>query len=353
MQQQIAAVIDGESMIHSRRGFGGLVLGTTATVVAASAFPYGRALAAEKIPTTFSGVQLGTCMYCYRDIPRGDDSHVYASAMVKQAAQSGAGLLEINAVYLEPKTDLPPTGMQRIQDALAPLRPGQSPPKWMTMEPADLQKQRDALRTWRARTPMSYFSDFRKEVEAAGLTPYSYVTTFLADMTDAELDSQFRQAAALGVSIISTNQTKVEMAPRLVAPADRYKIDVGWHNHTQNTNPNEVASVAVFERLFKLSPRMKANLDAGHFTAANNDAMEFIQRHADRITHIHMKDRKRNEGAGTPFGEGDAPLKELLLYVRDHKLSIGCIVEYEYPGKASGLVETQHCVEWMKRVLAS
>ena len=36
-------------------------------------------------------------------------------------------------------------------------------------------------------------------------------------------------------------------------------------------DPNEVASVASFERLFAMSPRFKANLDVGHFVAANQD----------------------------------------------------------------------------------
>jgi sugar phosphate isomerase/epimerase len=314
-----------------------------------------KAFAAEKIPTTFKGVKIGTCMYCYRDIKRGDDSRAYSSEMVKQAAQSGAGLLEVNAVYLEPRTDLPPAGIPRIQDAVAPLRPDQQKPKWMTISKADLQKQRDDLREWRLKTPMSYFTGFRKEIEDAGLTPYSYVTTFLPDMTDAELESQFKQTAALGVNIISTNQTKTEMAPRLVPMAEKYKINIGWHNHTQVMNPNEIASVQVFERLFELSPYMKANLDVGHFTAGNNDALAFLKAHPDRITHLHMKDRKRDNGVGTPFGEGDAHLKEVLLDVRDHKLDIGCIVEYEYPSptKASGLEETKRCIQWMKDVLST
>jgi sugar phosphate isomerase/epimerase len=38
------------------------------------------------------------------------------------------------------------------------------------------------------------------------------------------------------------------------------------------------------------------NLDIGHFTAGNNDAVDFLRKHHDRITHIHIKDRKRTAG---------------------------------------------------------
>jgi sugar phosphate isomerase/epimerase len=221
------------------------------------------------------------------------------------------------------------------------------------MDRAALQQQRDALRRWRLTTPMAYFAGIKGEAEGLGLTPYSYVTTFLPDMTDAEIESQFRQSIALGCRIISTNQTKTEMAPRLAPLCDKYGIDLGWHNHTQVFNPNEIASVQVFERLFALSPRMKANLDLGHFAAGNNDTLAFVKAHTDRITHFHMKDRQKAEGAGVPFGEGAAQLREVLRYTRDNHLNVGCIVEYEYPGKMTGLEETQRCIKWMKDVVAA
>lgn len=312
----------------------------------------GTARAAAVIPTVFGGLAMGTCMYCYRDVARGEDSRAYTSALLKQAAQSGAGLIEFNAVYMEPRTDLPPAGIPRVQDAIAPLRPGQPAPKWQTLDVRELQRQRDNLRQWREATPTAYFEGVRKEAQDLGLTPYSHVTTFLPDMSDLEIESQFRQAQALGCRIISTNQTKTEMAPRLVPHCDKYGIDLGWHNHTQVFNPNEIASVQVFERLFALSSRMKANLDLGHFAAGNNDTLAFVKAHADRISHFHMKDRKRAEGAGVPFGEGDAQLRDVLLYVRDKGLKMGCIVEYEYPGTMTGLEETKRCVQWMKGALA-
>ena len=40
--------------------------------------------------------------------------------------------------------------------------------------------------------------------------------------------------------------------------------------------------------------------------------MPFLKQHHARITHVHVKDRKLNEGAVTPFGEGDTPIVEAL-----------------------------------------
>ena len=48
----------------------------------------------------------------------------------------------------------------------------------------------------------------------------------------------------------------------------------------------------------------------GHFTAGNNDALAFLKQHHDRITNVHLRDRKRNNGPNRPFGQGDTPIRE-------------------------------------------
>lgn len=329
----------------SRRDFGRLAMGGAALAAGGRS----TAHAAARVDPGVAGVRLGVCLYDFRDISRVPDQQQYIDQLIDACVKSGGGLVEVNAVYMEPPNDLPPNGIPRIQDWVG----GAPNAKFRTMPLAELQAQRDALRKWRLSTPLSYYEGIRRKIEAAGLTPYSFVTTFTTDMTDPEIDVTFRQARALGVNVFSTNQTRVEMGPRLVPFAERYKADIGFHNHTQTGNTNEVASIMSFEKLFALSPRFKANLDVGHFTASNLDALDFLKKHPDRITHLHMKDRKRNEGPGTVWGEGDAPLKEILLTIRDQHYPIACIVEYEYRGAGTGLQETIKCMEFMRRTLTA
>jgi sugar phosphate isomerase/epimerase len=61
-------------------------------------------------------------------------------------------------------------------------------------------------------------------------------------------------------------------------------------------------------------------VDIGHFVAGNNASpVDFIKRHHARITHVHVKDRTKNNGGNTPFGQGDTPIVEVLRLIRDNR----------------------------------
>lgn len=303
---------------------------------------------AQTLPTSFGGVRMGVCLYDFRDLPRLPDPARYLASLIEACAAVGAGLVEINANCLEPPNNLPFAGIPRLWDA--PLT-GAQRDRFNAMSAAQVQAQREALRQWRLTTPASHFAAIRRQFMQAGLTPFSYVMTFTPDMTRAEIDAIFRQANSLGVRIFSTNQTRVEMAPRLAPFAQRYAMTLGFHNHTATQNPNEVASRDSLERLLSVSPRIGINFDVGHYTATDQDEMAFLRDHIDRITHIHMKDRQRHLGPGMPWGQGDSPLREILLFLRDQRSSIPAIVEYEYAGKGSGIEETRRCFDAMKQLL--
>lgn len=66
-------------------------------------------------------------------------------------------------------------------------------------------------------------------------------------------------------------------------------------------------------------------------TGQNTSPVPFIKQHHSRITHIHVKDRKKNNGPNVPFGQGDTPIKEVLQLIRDNKWNIQATLEFEYP----------------------
>jgi sugar phosphate isomerase/epimerase len=97
------------------------------------------------------------------------------------------------------------------------------------------------------------------------------------------------------------------------------------------------------------------NLDIGHFTAGNSTSpIPFLRKHADRITHIHVKDRKMNNGPNTPFGEGDTPIVEALRLIRDNHWPIQATIEFEYkvPADSDRMKEIAKCVQYCRDALA-
>ena len=92
------------------------------------------------------------------------------------------------------------------------------------------------------------------------------------------------------------------------------------------------------------------NLDIGHFTAAGFDAVDFLEKHHDKIVTLHIKDRKKNQGANLPFGEGDTPIKPVLQMLKTKRWAIPANIEYEYKG-GDTVAEVKKCFDYCKAVL--
>ena len=104
------------------------------------------------------------------------------------------------------------------------------------------------------------------------------------------------------------------------------------HGHSNLTDPNEFATPESFAAAMKMSKYFKVNLDIGHFTAANFDAVAYIREHHADITNLHLKDRKKNQGDNVPWGQGDTPIREVLQLLKRERWPIRAYIEYEYRG---------------------
>jgi sugar phosphate isomerase/epimerase len=199
--------------------------------------------------------------------------------------------------------------------------------------------------------PLAKLGGVRSKFEVAGVQLYAVNYSFRSEWSDQEFENGFRIAQALGVGKI-TASANVDAVGRIDDFAKKYKITVGLHNHDE-WRPNEFAEPWKFERAMKgRSKYIAVNLDIGHFTAAGFDPVDFLQKHADRIVTLHIKDRKRYQGANMPFGLGDTPIREVLLLLRDGKYPIPAMIEYEYNGASDPVTEVRKCYDWMKQALA-
>jgi sugar phosphate isomerase/epimerase len=220
-----------------------------------------------------------------------------------------------------------------------------------TEELALQKRNRDDLRSWRLETPASYYQAIRAKFDAAGVNPFAYTMNYNDTFTDEEIDATFRQAKALGIGVIASSTT-LAIAPRLAPYAERHGILVALHGHSRVNDPNQLSTPETFAKALALSPQFRVNLDIGHFTAANGDAVKYIRENHDRITHLHIKDRRRNDGTNEPFGEGDTPIKEVLALLKKEKYPIRALVEYEYAGLRTSREEVKRCLDYMRAALA-
>ena len=213
----------------------------------------------------------------------------------------------------------------------------------------------DEIRKWRTSVSMDKVTAVRKKFNDAGILIEIVKVDSILSMPDDVVDYEFRLAKALGARAISTEITHIDpKAPpkelpekRLGTFADKHKLMVGYHGHAE-TGPKE------WEEVFTYAKHNGANLDIGHFIVGHKTSpIPFLKQHHDRITHIHVKDRKF-DGPNVPFGQGDTPIKEALQLIRDNKWPIQATIEFEYPVPAGSdrMTELKKCVEYCRAALA-
>ena len=274
------------------------------------------ALAGPKLlAQTVAGVRLGAQTYSFRDLQRpagGDMSEVIIQSL------NACGIRECEL--------------------------------WSPMiEPAKLP--REELRRWRVETPLDHFAAIRKKFENAKIVIRAFNYSFNDSFTEPEIDRGFEMARALGSEFITASST-LSSAKRVVPFAEKHKMIVAMHNHSNVKDPNEFATPESFAAALALSKYFRINLDIGHFTAANFDAVAYIRQNHANITNLHVKDRQRDQGPNVEWGTGQAPIKEVLQLLKQNKWPIAAYLEYEYKGAGTPVDEVKKGLEYMRAALA-
>jgi hypothetical protein len=126
---------------------------------------------------------------------------------------------------------------------------------------------------WRLAVPMAKYEAFRKMYNDAGVNIHivKYDNIGAENMTDEEIDNCFQAAKALGATGI-TRELSDPIAKRLGPFADKHKIRIGFHNHTQlkpTTYDGDVLSYGKYPGI---------NFDAGHDLAGTGGSSACIGR---------------------------------------------------------------------------
>jgi sugar phosphate isomerase/epimerase len=316
-------------MVYTRRDFG---------KVALAAAPLAHAYAA--INSKFGGVQIGAITYSFNRI--ASDPQAIISAL----ADIGLGETELMSNHCEALAGAP---------AMPSFGRGQGGGRrQLTPEQQEQIKQaQDALAKWRTGASASTWKAVRKKFNDAGIEVALLCYNMNDRMKDEDIEYGFQMAEGLGVKAITTSTT-LTMAKRIAPIADKHKLLVGYHGHDATSDPNQTATLQSYVTLMAYGKYNGVNLDIGHFTAAGYDAVAFIKEHHAKITNLHLKDRKKDHGPNVPWGQGDTPIKDVLLLMKKEKYGFPGNIELEYPIPEGSTVvaEMKKCLQYCKDVLA-
>jgi len=285
----------------SRRAF----LGGAAALAACALAPrgvQGAASPAGKPNSVFNGVRIGCITYSYRGGDVGGTAEDTLKALIKD-------------------------GLSEVELMGGPIQ------SYMGKGDKDAQ--------------LAKCQAMRKMYNDAGVNIHIHKMGF--GKSDEEIDFNFQVAKALGCIGITTERNEAQ-AKKLAPFADKHKIWVAFHNHTNN-----------YPVMDKMDPILECgqyigfNFDVGHYFAGTKglSPIPVLEKYHDRIVSLHLKDRTA-EGGNLPWGQGKTPLKEILQLMRKEKWTFPGDIELEYkvPEGSNSVAEVAKCVQYCKEALA-
>jgi sugar phosphate isomerase/epimerase len=314
----------------TRRAF----LGSTAVLAASAVLPrsvFGAA--ADKPNSVFHGVRIGCITYSYRGGP--DTAEYTLDCLLKD------GLSETELMGGPIRTFAGITsgrgGRRRGRgDGEGKGAPKAAPPP---VSDADRAKLRE--------TQLARCAQLRKMYNDAGVN--IHIHKFPFGPTDDDIDFNFEIAKALGCKAITTERNDRDVK-RLAPFAEKHRIWVAFHNHTNN-----VPKIEDVDPLARVGPYIGFNFDIGHYVAGTKgkSPVPVIEKYHQKIISLHLKDRTAANG-NLPWGQGQTPIREVLQLLKKEKWPIYADIELEYPipRGSSEVKEVAKCVQYCKEALA-
>jgi len=293
----------------------------------------------------YKKMTIGAITYSFRSMPGSVDD------LIKYCKECGISAIELMGDPAEAWAGSP----AGLMPPMRPLPPGERPQFTPEMRAA-FEERRKGAKAWRESVSMEKFVELRKHFAKNGISIYAYKPSALEmRSSDGEIEYAMKAAKALGASSVTVElPNDPAHSKRLGEFALKHKVYVGYHAHTQATDTAWDAALAQ-------SPYNSINLDCGHYIAAggNNTTaslLAFIEAKNQRITSMHMKDRKTKENGGdnVEWGKGDTPIREILQLLQGKKYGIPVSVELEYniPEGSDAVKEVRKCVDFAKKCLA-
>ena len=213
---------------------------------------------------------------------------------------------------------------------------------------------------WRANVSMKEFKKVKKEFDQKGINIFAYKPYCMSPRNkDEEIEYAMKATKALGADYVTAELTDETNTKRISYYAEKHDVKVGYHGHLQSTD-------IAWNFALDNSKNNYINLDIGHYIAVGGvntkeTLLKFIENNHDRICSLHLKDRNAptetnpDDRDNKIWGQGDTPIKEVLLLMQKKSYNFTATIEREYPipeGSNAVLVVIK-CMDYCKSVLDS
>jgi sugar phosphate isomerase/epimerase len=293
--------------------------------------------AQEKPNSKYGGVQIGAITYSFRTIREVDE-------VLQACVDAGLSSVELMGTGIEAYLGAPENPLSR--------RERRRPDDLSDEKKEALAKYEKEIKEWRyAEGTMDKYKALRKKFNDAGVNIHIY--KWEAGRSDEELDYSFKVAKTLGAIGITT-EIGEESCKRVGAAAERAGMVAIFHNHYQYAKEDFDV-----DALLALSPANRLNFDIGHYWGSTGkNPVDFVAKYHDQIASIHLKDKTHKDdkvkgNQNKPWGEGDTPIGEVLLLIKEKGWPIYCDIELEYkvPEGSDPVKEVAKCREYAKKIL--
>ena len=213
---------------------------------------------------------------------------------------------------------------------------------------------------WRANVSMKEFKKVKKEFNQKGINIFAYKPYCMSPRNkDEEIEYAMKATKALGADYVTAELTDETNTKRISYYAEKHDVKVGYHGHLQSTD-------IAWNFALDNSKNNYINLDIGHYIAVGGantkeTLLKFIENNHDRICSLHLKDRNAptetnpDDRDNKIWGQGDTPIKEVLLLMQKKSYNFTATIEREYPipEGSNAVQEVIRCMDYCKSVLDS
>ncbi len=213
---------------------------------------------------------------------------------------------------------------------------------------------------WRANVSMKEFKKVKKEFDQKGINIFAYKPYCMSPRNkDEEIEYAMKATKALGADYVTAELTDESNTKRISYYAEKHDVKVGYHGHLQSTD-------IAWNFALDNSKNNYINLDIGHYIAVGGvntkeTLLKFIENNHDRICSLHLKDRNAptetnpDDRDNKIWGQGDTPIKEVLLLMQKNSYNFTATIEREYPipEESNAVQEVIRCMDYCKSVLDS